>query len=61
MALVGEQLEASAVRRILGLLRATKPGAFLKTLHCQELARRTGVMELQLFVVAMLVHRMAGG
>lgn len=27
----------------------------------QELARRTGVMELQLFVVAMLVHRTAGG
>jgi tight adherence protein B len=26
-----------------------------------ELARRTGVMELQLFVVAMLVHRTAGG
>jgi len=27
----------------------------------QELARRTGVMELQLFVVAMLVQRHAGG
>jgi len=27
----------------------------------QELARRTGVMELQMFVVAMLVHRNAGG
>jgi tight adherence protein B len=27
----------------------------------EELARRTGVMELQLFVVAMLVHRTAGG
>ena len=27
----------------------------------QELARRTGVIELQLFVVAMLIHRSAGG
>lgn len=27
----------------------------------QELARRTGVMELQMFVVAMLVHRNTGG
>jgi len=27
----------------------------------QELARRTGVMELQLFVVAMLVHHSSGG
>jgi tight adherence protein B len=27
----------------------------------QELARRTGVVEIQLFVVAMLIHRSAGG
>ena len=60
MGLIGSQLKAP-VSEEFALCCEQQNLGLPQDVALQELARRTGVMELQLFVVAMLVHRTAGG
>jgi tight adherence protein B len=60
MALVGEQLKPPLSEEFSVCCEQQNLG-LPQDVALSELARRTGVMELQLFVVAMLVHRIAGG
>jgi tight adherence protein B len=60
MGLVGTQLKAPISEEFSVCCEQQNLG-LPHDVALEELARRTGVMELQLFVVAMLVHRTAGG
>ncbi len=60
MALIGTQLKAPLAEEFAVCCEQQNLG-LPQDVALAELARRTGVMELQLFVVAMLVHRTAGG
>ena len=60
MSLVGTQL-AAPISIEFGYCCEQQNLGLGQDVALEELARRTGVMELQLFVVAMLVHRSAGG
>jgi tight adherence protein B len=60
MALIGTQLKAPLSEEFAVCCEQQNFG-LPQDVALAELARRTGVMELQLFVVAMLVHRTAGG
>jgi tight adherence protein B len=60
MSLIGTQLKPP-VSEEFALCGEQQNLGLPQDVALEELARRTGVMELQLFVVAMLVHRTAGG
>jgi tight adherence protein B len=60
MALIGTQLKPPLSEEFATCCEHQNLG-LPQDVALEELARRTGVMELQLFVVAMLVHRTAGG
>jgi tight adherence protein B len=60
MELIGTQLKAPLAEEFAVCCEQQNLG-LPQDVALAELARRTGVMELQLFVVAMLVHRTAGG